>query len=186
MEQLIKRLKACDTASLIGIDGMCAAGKTTLANLLAKELSCPVVHMDDFYVPMSQRFEGWQHSPEGNADYGRIIHEVILPFKAGGSFAYRPFDCKSQSPQEAVTVSSPKILIIEGTYSCHPQLREYYDHRVFLSVSPELRRQRLLDRGGKNALKSFTDLWIPMEQLYFDAYAPHACCDTVLFDLMEG
>lgn len=186
MEKLIRRLKVSNTVSLIGIDGMCAAGKTTFASLLAKELGCQVVHMDDFYLPMGQRPQNWQHLPEGNADYDRIINDVILPFKAGRAFDYRPFDCKSQSLSAPVTLSPNNILIIEGTYSCHPRLRDYYDVRLFMSVTPELRRQRLLTRGGQEVLDTFTRLWIPMEQLYFDAYLPQSCCDTVSFDQMEG
>lgn len=185
MKKLLQRLQALDTVSIIGIDGMCAAGKTTFANLLAKELGCQVVHMDDFYLPMVQRPQNWQHLPEGNADYDRIINQVILPFKAGKAFSYRPFDCKTQSLSVPVTVSPNNILIIEGTYSCHPKLREHYDIRLFMTVTPELRRQRLLARGGQKALDTFNRLWIPMEQLYFDAYLPQSFCDTVSFDRME-
>lgn len=34
---------------IIAIDGRCAAGKTTLADRLVKELGGDVIHMDDFF-----------------------------------------------------------------------------------------------------------------------------------------
>ena len=35
---------------IIAIDGRCAAGKTTLAARLVKELGGDVIHMDDFFA----------------------------------------------------------------------------------------------------------------------------------------
>ena len=51
---------AKDAPVLLGIDGRCGSGKTTLANWLAQQLHCPVLHTDDFYLPLSARCENWQ------------------------------------------------------------------------------------------------------------------------------
>lgn len=66
--EIMRYIKECDKASmLIAIDGRCAAGKTTLAALLKKEINCNIIHMDDFFsvgssVPLSvcrSREEMW-------------------------------------------------------------------------------------------------------------------------------
>ena len=45
------------TQILIAIDGNCAAGKTTLAARLQKDLGGNVFHMDDYYLQSRQRTE---------------------------------------------------------------------------------------------------------------------------------
>ena len=47
-------------AGILALDGMCGAGKTTLAGLLSEKTGCPVVHMDDYYLPFSRRAENWR------------------------------------------------------------------------------------------------------------------------------
>ncbi len=46
----IQRILQINAAPLIAVDGRCAAGKTTLAAQLQKDLGCNVIHMDDFFL----------------------------------------------------------------------------------------------------------------------------------------
>ena len=59
LEELLKEKSRC----IIGIDGRCAGGKTTLSNLLAGRFPARVFHMDDFYLPVEQRVAGWEKIP---------------------------------------------------------------------------------------------------------------------------
>ena len=68
-------------AGILALDGMCGAGKTTLAGLLSEKTGCPVVHMDDYYLPFSRRAENWREIPAGNMDLLRLKSEVIDPFQ---------------------------------------------------------------------------------------------------------
>ena len=47
----IRKLAKVKCAPIIGIDGMAAAGKSTLAEELASLVGGCVVHMDDFFLP---------------------------------------------------------------------------------------------------------------------------------------
>ena len=50
VSELTEELRVLPTGMrIIAIDGRCAAGKTTLAARLAKELGGDVIHMDDFF-----------------------------------------------------------------------------------------------------------------------------------------
>ena len=52
VSELTEELRVLPTGMrIIAIDGRCAAGKTTLAARLAKELGGDVIHMDDFFLP---------------------------------------------------------------------------------------------------------------------------------------
>lgn len=154
---------------VIAIDGNCAAGKTTLASVLEKEYDCNVFHMDDFFLRPEQRTVERYAQPGGNVDYERFQEEVMIPLKKGIAFSYRPFSCKTFSLSEAVEVT-PKVLnVVEGTYCLHPYFGDVYDLRLFLSIDPEMQKQRIYQRPQHVQERFFTD-WIPMEKLYFDFY----------------
>ena len=154
---------------VIAIDGNCTAGKTTLASVLAKEYDCNVFHMDDFFLRPEQRTAQRYAQPGGNVDYERFREEVMIPLKAGRSFAYRPFSCKTFTLSEPVTVMPKQLNIVEGTYCMHPYFGDVYDLKLHLSIDPDLQRTRIYQRPQHVQERFFTD-WIPMEKRYFDFY----------------
>ena len=165
---------------LIAIDGSCTAGKSTLAALLARELDCNLFHMDDFFLRPEQRTPERLAQPGGNVDYERFREEVLLPLKEGTPFSYRPYDCSAGKLKEPVTVEPKPINIIEGTYSHHPYFEDPCDLRVFLKVSPEVRRSRILQRPAF-LHKRFLEAWIPMEQRYFEEFSIEEQADLALW-----
>lgn len=154
---------------ILAIDGSCTAGKSTLAAALEEKYDCNVFRMDDFFLRPEQRTKERLAETGGNVDYERFREEVLAPLKAGKSFSYRPYDCGAGTLKKAVAVTPKKVNIVEGTYSHHPYFEDPYDLKVFLTVSPEVRRQRIALRPSF-LHKRFFEEWIPMEQRYFDAF----------------
>lgn len=161
---------------IVAIDGRCAAGKTTLAEKLRQELLCNVIHADDFFLPPQRRTKKRLEMPGGNIDYERILKDVLLPLKEKKDALYRPYDCKSDSYGEKITVPYGGIIIIEGSYSCHPSLWEYYDFHIFLSVQEAVQEERIRKRNTSSA-EMFFNHWIPLEEKYFDAYKTEEQCE---------
>ncbi len=155
---------------IIAIDGRCASGKSTLSEVLREQLSCNVFHMDDFFLRPEQRTEERLSEPGGNVDRERFMEEVLCPLHEGKDFSYRPYSCKTSSLGEPVTVNPHRINIIEGSYSCHPDMWDYYDLHVFLDVPKALQLERIAKRNGKEALEVFMAKWIPLEEKYFEAF----------------
>lgn len=164
---------------LVAIDGNCTAGKTTLARQLTRMFDCNVFHMDEFFLQSHQRTAERLAQAGGNVDYERFRQEVLLPLTRGEEVRYRPYHCGSQSLKEAVAVPRKRLTIIEGTYSLHPYFDQPYDLRVFLGISPELQRQRILQRPEFLHQRFFRE-WIPMEQQYFDTFRIRQSCDLVV------
>lgn len=169
IQPLIDKLLAQQNRVILAIDGNCTAGKTTLAGILADIYRCDVIHMDDFFLRPEQRTPERYAQTGGNIDYERFQEEVLLPLKSGESFSYRPFDCKSFTLKNPVTLHPGKLTIIEGTYSHHPYFGDPYDLKVFMSVSEEVQHQRILERPIFLHQRFFQQ-WIPMEQSYFDGF----------------
>jgi len=88
----------------LAIDGPCASGKSTLAKTLADIYRCPVVHMDDYYLPPDRRAENWEQIPAGNMDLARFLQEVLEPAGAGAQIRCRPYDCRSGTLREGTTL----------------------------------------------------------------------------------
>ena len=170
-------LRQKDTV-LIAIDGRCTAGKTTLADQLARHYDCNVFHMDDFFLRHEQRTAQRYAETGGNVDYERFREEVLLPLKAGLPFSYRPFDCATFTLSEPVSVSPKALNIIEGTYSLHPHFEDVQNLKVFLTISPEVQRQRVLNRPAFLHDRFFRE-WIPMEERYFTGFRIPEKCDLV-------
>ena len=175
VQNAIQQLLSEKETVIVAIDGNCTSGKTTLASQLAANYDCNVFHMDDFFLRPEQRTPERFSEVGGNVDYERFSEEVLLPLKSGKPFSYRPFDCSTFQLTDPVAVMPKKLNIIEGTYSLHPYFGEVYDLKVFLSITPELQRERILQRPVFLHKRFFAE-WIPMEQHYFDGlHIPDKC-----------
>ena len=160
---------------LVAIDGRCAAGKTTLCTALAEKLSdvgVTVLHMDDFFLQPACRTPERLATPGGNVDHERFLADVLLPLSRGRDFTYQPFSCKTQTLQDATRVHPAPIVLVEGAYASHPNLRWFYDLRFFLSVSPEVQFSRIIARNGEDAAETFRTRWIPLEEAYIAVHHP--------------
>lgn len=164
---------------IVAIDGSCAGGKTTLAGALAEVYDCNVFHMDDFFLRPEQRTPERYAEAGGNVDYERFREEVLIPLGTGEGFSYRPFDCGTFALAQPVRVTPKRLNIIEGSYSHHPYFGDGYDLKVFLTVTPALQRQRIMERPA-SLHRRFFEEWIPMERRYFEAFSIEAGADIVI------
>ncbi len=165
---------------IIAIDGGSAAGKTSLAELLRQKYGCTVFHADDFFLRPEQRTAQRLSEPGGNMDRERLKSEVLEALKKGEPVCYRPFSCQSMSLMDEVRVEPDAVVVVEGAYSMHPELEEFYGLTVFLDVEPELQKRRILKRNEEKKAEMFFSRWIPMEQRYFEELKVKERCDIVI------
>lgn len=163
--------------AILAIDGRCASGKSTLAAKLAEAWNACLFHMDDFYLQPHQRTAERLAEPGGNVDRERFLTEVLLPLREGKPVEYRRFDCGTFTFEPPRIIPPAPIAIVEGSYSCHPELRDLYDLRIFLDIDPETQMERILRRNGPEAAERFRTIWIPLEEAYFRGCAVREACD---------
>ena len=169
--------------ALCVIDGLCGAGKTTLAEELSAHYGgASVIHMDDFFLPYEMRTPQRLAQPGGNVHHERFAAQVIQGLRTGDGFAYQRFDCATG---ELIEKNCPaaKVRIIEGSYSLHPALQAAWGEldaiTVFLSVDGEEQLRRIARRAPEK-LQAFVDKWIPLEKNYFQAYDIQAWAQLAL------
>ncbi|WP_105619708.1 uridine kinase family protein [Vallitalea okinawensis] len=156
---------------VVGIDGPCGSGKTTLAQVLSEFFDGVVIQMDDFFLPPSLRSKERLSQPGGNIHYERFYQEVALKvIKNVDSFKYRVFSCKIMNYKNEIAVNTNKVLIVEGSYSLHPLYDSIYDVKLFCNVESDNQKERIIRRDGLEMYKNFEKKWIPMEDKYFNEF----------------
>mgnify|MGYP001078128607 CR=1 FL=1 len=150
---------------VISIDGRCASGRTTLSQILQKELNATVFHMDDFFLPESMKSIERLSSPGGNVHYERVIEE-LLEHANEDIITFQKFDCSLQQLKSPEMRKVSKIMIIEGVYSQQDILRNYYYINIFVTIDSDLQKDRLKKRSPK-LYNRFIKEWIPLEEMYF-------------------
>lgn len=178
-EEIVNR-KGGKAPFLVAIEGGSASGKSTLGAALAKELEATLVHMDDFFLPKELRTPERFAQPGGNVHWERVLAEVLEPLKAGRPLEYGAFNCSVMAVDRVCRETPKAVVIVEGAYSLHPRLRDFYDLKVFVTVEETAQKQRILARNGETMLQRFLKEWIPLEQAYFEACGVKDCCDVIL------
>lgn len=179
VQKAIEQLFQEKETVIVAIDGNCTSGKTTLAHQLSEVYDCNVFHMDDFFLRPEQRTPERFAEIGGNVDYERFQEEVLLQLKSGKAFSYRPFSCSTFTMSDPVSIQPKRLNIIEGSYSLHPYFGDVYDLKIRLTISPELQRQRILERPVF-LHKRFFEEWIPMEDRYFEKFGIQCKSDLIL------
>ena len=165
VSELTEELRVLPTGMrIIAIDGRCAAGKT----------------MDDFFLPPALRTQERRSEPGGNVHYERFLTEVIPKLASGQAFSYQRFDCSRMAPGDWLPVQNNGFVFVEGAYSCHPVLGEYMDRKVFLDIDHETQTERIRTRNGEDILQDFLQLWIPLEEAYFQAFSLEENTDYII------
>lgn len=163
---------------LIAIDGRCTSGKSTLASKLSEKMNASILHMDDFFLRIEQRTPERYKEPGGNVDIERII-EVIHEYLEHKSISYAPFNCKLNKLDPVKNIAYKDILIVEGSYSMHRELINFYDYKIFMTVPYDTQIERIRKRNGEKMLNMFIDKWIPLEEIYFKAFKVEEEADIV-------
>jgi len=165
---------------LVAIDGSCGSGKSTLAQALRENYDCNVFHTDDYFLRPELRIPERLREIGGNIDYVRFKEEVISGLLTGKEFLYRRFNCTRMSLEKPITAVPKKLNVIEGVYSMHPTLINYYDLKIFMEISQSEQKQRILERNGEIMQRRYLKEWIPLEDRYFKEMKIKEKCDLIL------
>jgi uridine kinase len=183
----------------VAIDGLTAAGKTSLGHELARGLGDrgrPVFRasLDDFKRPWSERH---LYDRESGAGYYRnafdreaACHLLLDPSGPGadGVVALCSIDPITQIDHSAVKSSMPAngVLIVDGVFAYRPEINAYWDLRIWVEIDAELSVRRGIERDAEmegspeQAEALHRDRFLVGEQLYISEVDPRAFVEVIV------
>ncbi|WP_230980707.1 kinase [Rossellomorea arthrocnemi] len=142
---------------IVGIDGLGGSGKTTLARNLKKELmqvnwESVIVHMDDYIVEKSDRYETgneeWYEYYALQWNIERLRKELFQRLHHNCAAITLPF--YEATVDEVVSKSIPldgvKVVLIEGVFLQRKEWRDFFDFMIFMDCPHEIRAERVIKR----------------------------------------
>lgn len=183
----------------VAIDGVDAAGKTTLAD----ELAGPLVErnrrvirasIDGLHNPREVRYRRWPDSPEGyyldSFDYDALRTSLLEPLGPGGDLHYQTakFDYRTESQVETPERLAPAdaVLLFGGVFCLHHELDGCWDYTVFVDVPFEitLKRAQVRDArlfGTAEAVwERYLQRYLPGQRIYLKRCRPKEHADAVV------
>ena len=151
----------------IALDGLGAAGKTTVACDLADRLDLSVVSVDDFTRPGAV-----------GRERDRFRAQVWEPLCAGRDARYQRHHWTSPEPTEWVDLPADRAVLVEGLGVSEPGAGMRWDRLVWVSAPPSRRAQRAADRDA-GRFGCWSQTWRPIEQEWFDRAQPWRGADLV-------
>ncbi len=173
----------------VGIDGVDAAGKTTLADELAPGIEAAGrqairASIDRFHNPASVRYQRGRESPEGyyrdSFDHEALFECLLRPLGPGGTRRFRreAFDHRTDSSVDApIEIGEPDaVLLFDGIFLHRPELLPHWDFSVFLDVdfSITVPRAERRDRTSPadEVRRLYAARYVPAQRLYLASERP--------------
>jgi uridine kinase len=177
--------------TLVAVDGLTAAGKTTLANELATIVRLagrPAIRasVDDFHHDEETILRQGRFSPHGyyedSFDYDGLTQLLLIPLGSGGN---RRFVTTNQPGAPKWSAANNAILIVDGVFLLRPELEPWWDYSIFVDISQELSLERGLARDtgvlGDEAevRRLYEERYLPGEATYLQRVNPRAKANVI-------
>ncbi len=197
---LVSRIRPRAGRTMVAIDGVDGAGKTSFADDLAAELTDSGltvirVSFDDFLNPPEVRYAKGRTSPEGfiadTYDYERFIDDVLEPLGSEGCGRYRAksYDFAGETPLSPPWQVAPDaaVVVVDGMFLHRDRLRnargrKVWDLSVWLQGPAEVSVRRLAERDGSPSEVDDPRIarYVEGQRLYIERYHPAERADLVI------
>jgi uridine kinase len=159
LERLAGQIGALPRPARVAVDGVDAAGKTTLANELAERVEGAArLSADDYLRPPEERYRQGRESPRGFYD-DSFDHERL----------------------RTAVLAERSLAIVDGIFLFRRDLNDIWTFRIFVHVELEEAIRRGVERDGSETEVLYRRRYAPGQRLYLEAVRPARLAD-VIFD----
>jgi uridine kinase len=166
---------------VLAIDGHGAAGKSTIADAVARATGAALVHTDDFFraPPAPARpAAADSRAMKDYYDWRRLRAQALEPLRARHAATFRRFDWeRGRGLDGRVAVPPSDLILVEGVFSAATELSDLVDRSVFVET-PEPERLRRLRRLVRP--EEWDEDWLAAERSYFGRTRPASSFDLVV------
>jgi len=172
-------------ATLVAVDGVDGAGKTVLADELARLLDETIatvrISIDGFHHTRVRRYARGRDSAEGfwldSYDYGAFRREVVDPFRRGTG-TYLPAIHDVDSDETLIGPRHPVIpgalVIVDGIFLHRDEIHDVWDASIFLDVPfvESVRRLAVRDGSSSDPASAENVRYVEGQRLYLQSCDP--------------
>ncbi len=183
----------------VAVDGLTAAGKTSLGHELAQQVAAAGrlamrASLDDFKRPWKESHlyerlsgEGYYRNAFDVEATRRLLLDPAAP-NGSGAVALCSIDPLTQVDHSETLVAMPTdgVLIVDGVFALRPQLDTCWDLRIWVHIEPALSVRRGVARdtemegGAEEAEALHRDRYLAAEAIYIDEVDPISLADVVI------
>ena len=193
-----KVMKQIDTnnISVVGIDGLGGAGKSTISEMFCKKFednNCHILllHIDDFIhvreVRYNSAYPDWQCYYDLQWRFDHFLN-VINEIKSSKK-DYIDIDLYDKDNdayfKQRFAIQYNTIVIVEGVFLQRKEFNNIFDYMIYIDVPEKVRLQRVLKRdtyiGDKQQITDkYENRYFPAERRYIEEYQPRNNADLLL------
>lgn len=155
---------------VMALEGRSGAGKTALAEHIARAAGRPLLHMDDIHP-------GWQGL---EAAVPLVRQWILAPLARGGDPNWRRYDWQRQAPGAWQHTPVDGLLLIEGCGAGARPLRPYLGLLVWVQAPDDLREARLDARADAADYAPYRAVWARQEEAFYTEHRPQEHADLIL------
>jgi uridine kinase len=172
---------------LVAVDGLDAAGKTTLASELSTSLRQEGSYVieasiDGFHNPRDIRYKRGRDDPEGyyrdSFDLEALKKHLLVPLKVGCMrYSTQVFDYTVDKTVESTKNQAEQgsILVFDGVFTHRPELRCYWNYSIYLYIDEDecLRRGAARNPDDpEEARRRYKVRYLAGQKIYHDESNP--------------
>lgn len=165
-----RRLAGRTGTRWVGVDGLGASGKTTLARRIAEALPGAVVVSVDDFARAGQ--PGW--------DQALFVAQVVEPVSAGRPGRYLRWDLLTDTAGTEVSVPAGVPVVVEGVSATDTAVPVPWDLTLWVETPLERRRARIFARDDPALWRRWQQEWWPGEEAYLARQRPYERVDAVV------
>ncbi|KQL32953.1 uridine kinase [Bacillus sp. FJAT-25509] len=183
----------------VGISGITASGKTTIANEIAEELkhrkkNVIRTSIDNFHNPREIRYKLGKESALGYYefahDYESFKQKLLIPLGPNGNLHYQTtsFDLLKDEYINAdlKVATNDMIFMIDGTFLFKKDLCNLYDFKIFVHTEFDIARKRgaIREERAFGSLEKAEEMFIKRyhaaSKLYLEQHSPQLNADVII------
>ena len=182
--------------SVIGIDGLGGAGKSTISGMLCSDLErngihTILLHLDDFIhtrqIRYNSEYPEWRCYYDLQWRYDYFIQTVKrLKASFDDSVEVELYDKNNDNYYtETYTITEKATVVVEGIFLQRKELQGIFDYMLYIDVPEDARLNRVLQRdtyigNERQIIDKYKTRYFPAERHYFSIYRPDRSADCVI------